>query len=121
VFYARAKSYSDLLKIRASLADSSKKLSEGVKTYAELCVNLTDAMCKNENSLKAIQAIRSVADDIKQLDTQLQASLKATNVEDVGSEFNKLATSTISLNSLSVTFEKNKAIVDASKKATTSK
>ena len=121
VFYARAKSYSDLLKIRASLADSSKKLSEGVKTYAELCTNLTDAMCKNENSLKAIQAIRSVADDVKQLDTQLQASLKATNVEDVGGEFNKLVSSTISLNSLSVTFEKNKAIVDASKKATTSK
>lgn len=121
VLYARAKSYSDLLKIRASLADTSKKLSEGVKTYSELCGNLVDAMCKNENSLKAIQAIRSIADDVKQLDTQLQASLKVTTVEDVGGEFNKLVNATIALSALNVTFEKNKVIIDASKKATTSK
>lgn len=123
VFYARAKSYSDLLKIRTSLAETTKKLSDSIKAYTELCGNLVDSVCRNENSLKAIQAIRSISDDVKQLDTQLQASLKVTVTEDISGEFNKLVTTTTALGSLNATFEKNKAIVDASKKEkeTTSK
>ncbi|MDD2745692.1 MAG: hypothetical protein PHU93_04095, partial [Candidatus Gracilibacteria bacterium] len=83
VFYVRAKSYTDLLKIRSSLSESTKVLLSNIKTYTELCGNLVDSVCKNENSLKAIQAIRSIMDDVKELDTQLQTSLKATSTQDI--------------------------------------
>jgi len=115
VFYARAKSYTDLLKIRSSLSDSTKVLLSEIKTYTELCGNLVDSVCKNENSLKAIQTIRSIMDDVKELDTQLQASLKTTSTQDISGEFQKLVSTTSTFTALNATFSKNKAIVDASK------
>ena len=83
VFYVRAKSYSDLLKIRSSLADSTKILYDDVKKTAELCMNMSADYCKNDATLKSIQAVRDIAPEAKAFDTLMQASLKATTVQDV--------------------------------------
>lgn len=86
-----------------------------------MCSNLTDPVCRNENSLKSIQAIRAIVEPVKQLDTQLQAALKSTTTQDVTTEFNKLVTITTTLNSLKETFDRNKAIIDQSTTNVTNK
>ncbi len=121
VFYARAKSFSDLLKIVQRLSETTKGLIKSVDEYTKLCGNLEQPVCKNDNSLKAIQSIRSIADPLRQLDTQLDASLKTTTTQDVNGEFNRLVTITTTLNSLNDTFEKNKAIIESSKTQSNSK
>lgn len=121
VFYARAKSYTDLLKIRVSLADTVKTLATEVKKYSELCTQLTDPSCKNEATLKSIQAIRAIVDDVKTLDKNLQDSLKAATVQDVAGEFSKLVNTTANISALNSTFSRNKTIIDSLKKDNTSK
>ncbi len=121
VFYARAKSFTDLLKITQRLAETTTEMKKTVDKYVNMCSNLTDPVCKNENSLKSIQAIRAIVEPVKQLDTQLQVSLKSTTTQDVTTEFNKIATITTTLNSLKETFERNKAIIEQFTTNTTSK
>lgn len=119
IFYVRAKSYSDLLKIRTSLADSSKKLYEDIKKASELCTNMSADYCKNDAALKAIQAVRALVGEAKALDTLLQSSVKATSTQDVTGEFDKLASSTASFTTLQANFAKYKSIIDDAQKART--
>lgn len=93
----------------------TKALLKSTSEFVSLCGSLEEPVCKNENSLKAIESIRAIVDPIKQLDTQLDASIKSSASQDVSAEFNKLVNVTTTLNALNGTFEKNKAIVNASR------
>lgn len=121
IFYARAKSYSDLLKIRTHLADDAKALYNDISKTSELCKNMNSAFCQNDTTLKSIQAVRALISEAKALDTMLQASVKATTTQDVTGEFDKLASSTATFNTLQSNFAKNKAILDDAQKIKTSK
>jgi hypothetical protein len=93
--------------------DNIKKLNLDITTTIALCSDASKDECKNEEMIRAIQAIKSLKNDGDELDKKIAERLKSTAVTNLGGEFSAIFDILISYKSLTAKVLTNTAQIEA--------
>ncbi len=115
VFYVRGRNLSDYIEYRNRLALKVREIKTGVESAAQECKNPDISLCKNGKVFSAVNAIKNLSDDIKNLDLKMTELSKSSTVNDLSTEFNTLIQLSANTSTIETAFNSYKTVINTIK------